>query len=141
MFKSIVAIVSLLVWASIELSALTAKRNPGSNRGADPACNPDVGEKISEVAGPRQCYCYESQAGWYENLYALWPIGIYGMLFHHNQKVVSCEPEQITSTSYTCTYRNDCWSDYEEPQVGWWWEFGFERPPVFMVEEDRRNWP
>lgn len=141
MFKKTAVTAMLVVWASIELSALTTKRNPGAGRGTDPACNPDVGEKISEVSGPRQCYCHETQAGWYENLYALWPMGIYGMIFHHAQQVVECEPEQVTSTSSVCTYRDDCWSDYEVPQVGWWWEFGFEQPPVFMVEEDRRNWP
>ncbi len=141
MQRNIVIVLVLMICSAVGADALTSKRNPGSNRGENPACNPDAGVRLGEVAGPRQCYCHEAQAGWYENLYALWPMGIYGMILHHNQKVVNCEPQQVTSTSSVCTYRDDCWSDYEEPQVGWWWEFGFEQPPVFMVEEDRRNWP
>ncbi|MBN9400568.1 MAG: hypothetical protein J0I17_10370 ['Candidatus Kapabacteria' thiocyanatum] len=120
-------------------TALTAKRKPGSQGGSNPMCDPDAGEKVDVVAGPRQCYCYEARAGYY-TFTPFYPPGLVGTLFH-SQVVVSCDPEtEATNTPYNCTYRNDCMSDYEQTQPGWFYFFNSDFP-IYMIEGGPGSWP
>ncbi len=120
-------------------TALTAKRKPGSQGGSNPMCDPDAGEKVDVVAGPRQCYCYEARAGYY-TFTPFYPPGLVGTLFH-SQVVVSCDPEtEATNTPYNCTYRNDCMSDYEQTEPGWFYFFNSDFP-IYMIEGGPGSWP
>lgn len=137
--RSLVGLVLMFVCITTASTALTSKRKPGGQNDKNPLCDPDAGEKVDVVAGPRQCYCYEVMTG-HPTFTPFYPPGILGTLFH-SQVAVSCDPEsEATNTPYVCTFRNDCMTDYEQTVPGWFYFFNMEFP-IYMIEGGPGSWP
>lgn len=133
-----IAVTLALAFSVTSLFALTSKRNPGASQG-NPPCNPDAGEKISEVAGARSCFCLGSPTGHVE-FSPIYPKWIFGSLY--NTRVhISCAPEQEASEQNTCTYRSDCSSDYDLSLPGWFYYWPDNDKPIFTVEAGPGTWP
>lgn len=137
--RNLVGLLLMFLCITTAGTALTAKRKPGSEGGSNPMCNPDAGEKVDVVAGPRLCYCYEVKTGSYV-FTPFYPPGILGTIFTWNA-VISCDPEDsATNTPYVCAYRNDCMTDYEQTVPGWSYFFNMDFP-IYMIEGGPESWP
>lgn len=127
-----------LVCGTVSMHAVTSKQNPGAYRGSPP-CNVDLGEKVTVVAGPRSCFCYEIPTGHVE-FAPNFPGWIIGSIYNMNVNV-SCSPETLSSSQQTCTYREDCWADYNYSVPGWMYYWSGSDKPIFTVEAGPGNWP
>lgn len=137
--RGLVGLLLMFLCVTTVGTALTAKRRPGSQNDKNPLCDPDAGEKVDVVAGPRLCYCYEAKTGSF-TFTPFYPPGILGTLFNWNA-IISCDPEDsATNTPYVCVYRNDCMSDYQQTVPGWHFYFGTEFP-IYMIEAGPGSWP
>lgn len=137
--RSLAGLVLMFICITTASTALTSKRKPGGQNDKNPLCDPDIGERVDVVAGPRQCYCYEVATG-HPTFTPFYPPGILGTLFH-SQVAVSCDPEsEATNTPYVCTFRNDCMTDYEQTVPGWFYHFNMDFP-IYMFEGGPGSWP